>query len=173
MVGIPKLEGGNAFPAAVRYQAVNRCHPRGKQSWSPRFNRQRLDEARWHHEQKFRPCSPFRWWIATSFFWGNMIKQTKEKHVAVIGGIGPQATLEFYRRVILHSEYVPFLSMIDLVVREVSNRNYKKVDLLGASVALHSGLYRKPLKKKSVSCVLLSRKQMGVLDIIIKGILGS
>lgn len=71
--------------------------------------------------------------------------------------------LERFRRL----SHVPFLSMVDAVVRTVLHDQRRVVGLLGSTTSVRSGLYDQPLQAAGVRCVLPSLAEQDLLSALI------
>jgi len=62
---------------------------------------------------------------------------------------------------------VPMVSLIQAVMDQVNGRNLKTVGLMGTTIAMRGGLYREPLKKSGVTCLLPDEgEQNWIMDAI-------
>lgn len=67
---------------------------------------------------------------------------------------------------------VPFISMIELVVKKCAKHGFKKVGVLGTPVLVDSGIYSKELEKNSISSIIPTARQLEVVENIIRGVIG-
>jgi aspartate racemase len=58
----------------------------------------------------------------------------------------------------------PVLNMIEMVVREIKKRGYKKVGVMGISGSIQSGLYEKPLTREGIVNLSMSLEISTKLD---------
>ena len=63
---------------------------------------------------------------------------------------------------------VPMVNLIDAVLKDLSQRQYKKVGLMGTTFVLRSGLYLQPLEKAGIECLMPDQKEQ---DWIMKAIM--
>lgn len=66
---------------------------------------------------------------------------------------------------------VPFVSIIDNVVKKVLDARIAKVGLLGTPVTISSKLYQKPLMKNNIDVILPSKREQLMVEAIIRNIL--
>lgn len=66
---------------------------------------------------------------------------------------------------------VPFISMIDETVKQVHKDNKKKVGLMGTPSTIKSCIYQKVLKSYGISVVIPSKKQIVILESVIRNII--
>jgi len=66
---------------------------------------------------------------------------------------------------------VPFLSMIDLVVKECTTRGFEKVGLLSSPVTIKSKSYEKKLEQENIQMIKPTKKEQELTDRIIRHVL--
>ena len=66
---------------------------------------------------------------------------------------------------------VPFLSMIDLVVKSCVRNKYKKVGIVGTPVLINSGLYAKEFAKSGIETIVPNDEQMKIVEKVIRDVL--
>lgn len=66
---------------------------------------------------------------------------------------------------------IPFISIIDEVVKEISNRRMRRVGLLGTPVTLRSMLYQDALRQKGIRILVPSSTDQEIVERIIRNIL--
>lgn len=66
---------------------------------------------------------------------------------------------------------IPFISIIEEVVKSVHNAKIEKVGLLATPTTIKSRLYQEVLEKQSIRCILLSKKDQKITEGIIKRVL--
>ena len=66
---------------------------------------------------------------------------------------------------------IPFISMIDETVKQVHEDNKKKVGVMGTPSTIKYGLYQTALSKYGISTVTSTKKQIVILDSVIRSIL--
>lgn len=65
----------------------------------------------------------------------------------------------------------PFISMIDLVAAECSNRNFTTVGILGTPVLLNSNLYQEALREKNIDFIVPTKEQLDIVEKIIRKVI--
>lgn len=66
---------------------------------------------------------------------------------------------------------IPFISIIEEVVKSVSNAQLEKVGILATPTTIKSRLYQEILKKRGIRCVALSQKGQRTTEGIIRNVL--
>lgn len=66
---------------------------------------------------------------------------------------------------------VPFISMVDEMVKQIQKNGFKKIGLMGTPTTLKTSLYSSAFEKVNVESILPSQKQINQLEQIIRAVI--
>lgn len=95
----------------------------------------------------------------------------------IANNIGPSVvgmscnTAHLFQNEMLRGIDLPFVSLIDVVVAEVKNKNINKIGILASPTTIKSGLYRKSLRSAGVKCITPTVTQQSELEDIIRKVI--
>ncbi len=85
----------------------------------------------------------------------------------------PCNTMHLYVERFQQASSLPFISMIDAVLKKVETDKIKKVGLLGSMTTMKSTLYTNPLRKKGIEIVLPDEQNQKIIGDLIHTVIAS